>query len=209
MEPASQRTPQQKDLVLTTSPGEWLDDDSKQAARDFILVYVAEQGRAELARGNRKAGHVHREKRTILDELVADKEALKHFHTCVEYERDEYLVLYRELLALKDRVPHLVAMLPETRSLNDLCFWQQLGWILNERTYLGTLLSGFSEFAPEQQEQAAVKACEAIVRRIKETEMPFHDVMKEWRQIFEMIRIQMQDEQGSMTFGGTQHRRSA
>jgi hypothetical protein len=132
---------------------------------------------------------------TLLEELVADKDALEHFHRCAEIEREGYLCLFREFLLVKEKIPHVVARLPEKKSLNDLCFWQQLGWILGEHKYMGWPLDGLVELPPDQRERAALMSCETIVARMAEQGLPFHVIMVRWSELFAKVRRFLQEEE--------------
>ncbi len=159
------------------------------AATIYSLLYTAD---SRLPQTPAYAPHhlnaVHQQKPSILEELVSDRNALRHYHLCTGYQREAYLDLYRGFLLLKCQAPHLVTRLSEKRSLNDLSFWQQLGWILNEQSYLGQPLDGFAQLPQEHRKIAALYSCELIVERMREDNAPFHAVMKEWGTIFDSIR---------------------
>jgi hypothetical protein len=173
-------------MVLTTGGFE---NRLRLAATIYTLLSVTEtkQSQTPASAPDRRFA-VPQQKPSILEELIADRNALTQYHQCRGYQREAYLDLYRDLLVLKSQAPHLVAMLPEKRSLDDLCFWQQLGWIINEQTYLGQPLDGFAQLPPEHRRIVALCSCESIVEKMREDNAPFRSVMNEWSTTFEPIR---------------------
>jgi hypothetical protein len=161
----------------------------RRAATIYSVFYAAELFRSKTSTyATLQPDGVHQQKPSLLEELVTDRNALKHFHLCTDFQRETYLDLYRKFLLLKSQAPYLIARLPEKRSLNDLCFWQQLGWILNEHTYMGQPLEGFTQLPPEHRKIAALCSCEVIVERMREEDAQLHVVMKNWSAIFDSIR---------------------
>lgn len=174
-----------------TGSEQWVES---SALQQLLLYYTNHQGIkqpqvADTSQDEKQQSH------SLLEELAADRKALEHFYDCSEIEREGYLYLFRELLLLKERVPHLVARLPEKKSLNDLYFWQQLGWILSERKYLGRPLVGLAELPPEKRDRAALMSCETIIDRMAEQDLPFHIVMGRWSELFAKVRRSLQEEE--------------